>query len=248
MTIANKTIIVTGAGGNIGRAYCQSFLQMGAKVVASDLGDISDQARGWGHEDQLLLVPADITKQADCDLLVKSALDHFGRVDGLLNNAGFFKGATFGSFMDIPTAEWDICFAVNVKGTWQLIKAAYPVMKKQQYGRIVNISSNTVYKGIPNFTHYVTSKSAIIGMSRAIAREVGGDGITVNTLCPDLIPDKDIIEQQGTAADERTVAGRCLKRTQLPDDMVGAAAFLLSDNAAFITGQSLLVNGGACFN
>lgn len=120
-------------------------------------------------------------------------------------------------------------------------------MQRQGGGKIVNISSNTPYKGVPNFLHYVSSKAAIIGLSRSLAREVGEHNIQVNTLCPDLIPDADITAKQGTAADERTIAGRCLKRTQTPQDMVGAALFLLGDGADFVTGQSLLVNGGAYF-
>ena len=165
-----------------------------------------------------------------------------------MNNAGFFKSASFGGFMDIPAEEWDLCYQVNVRGTWQCCRAVYPYMKAQGGGRILNIGSNTPYKGIPNFLHYVSSKMAIVGMSRALAREVGGDGIIVNTLSPDLIPDDDIVEKQGTAANDRTVGERCIKRTQLPEDMVGAAVFLLSDMAGFVTGQSLLVNGGAHFN
>lgn len=246
--LENKTIIVTGAGGNIGQAYCRGFLEMGANVVAADLADIAAEATRWGHGDRLLTVTANVLSQQDCERMAKAAVEKFNRIDGLLNNAGFFKSASFGSFLDIPAEEWDLCYQVNVRGTWQCIKAVHPQMKRQGQGSIVNISSNTPYKGVPNFLHYVSSKAAIVGLSRALAREVGGDGIIVNTLCPDLIPDDDIVARQGTAADERTVAGRCLKRTQLPQDMVGTAAFLFSDLAGFVTGQSLLVNGGAHFN
>lgn len=246
--LRDKTIIVTGAGGNIGVAYCRGFLEMGANVVAADLPDITAQAATWNGGNRLLVIRANILDQADCDRMAQATVDRFGRIDGLLNNAGFFKSARFGSFLDIPPEEWDQCFQVNVRGTWQCIKAVHGHMKAQGVGSIVNISSNTVYKGIPNFLHYVSSKGAVIGMSRALAREVGDQGIIVNTLCPDLIPDEEITARQGTVADERTVAGRCLKRTQLPEDMVGAAAFLFSDLAGFVTGQSILVNGGAHFN
>lgn len=246
--LEDKTIIVTGAGGNIGQAYCRGFLDFGANVLAADLGDISEIANGWNCEGRVKTFSANVLEQADCDAMAQTAVDTFGRVDGIVNNAGFFKSATFGSFMDIEPDEWDRCFQVNVRGTWQCCRAVYPHMKAQGGGQIVNISSNTPYKGIPNFLHYVSSKMAIVGLSRALAREVGGDGITVNTLSPDLIPDDEITARQGTAANERTVSERCLKRTQLPDDMVGAAAFLLSGLSSFVTGQSLLVNGGAHFN
>lgn len=246
--LEGKTIIVTGAGGNIGQAYCRGFLEQGANVLAADLGDISDVVQGWGGGDRAMAFQANVLDQAECDAMAQAAVDRFGRVDGIVNNAGFFKSASFGSFMEISPEEWDLCYQVNVRGTWQCCRAVYPHMKAQGSGRIVNISSNTPYKGIPNFLHYVSSKMAIVGLSRALAREIGGDGIIVNSLSPDLIPDDEITERQGTVANERTVGERCIKRTQLPEDMVGAAVFLLSDMSSFVTGQSLLVNGGAHFN
>lgn len=244
--LEGKTIIVTGAGGNIGRAYCRGLLDQGANVLAADLGTLS--AADWGGGARLRTFRADILSQADCDAMAQAAVDAFGSLDGIINNAGFFKSASFGSFMDIDPAEWDRCYQVNVRGTWQCCRAVYPHMKAQGRGSIVNIGSNTPYKGIPNFLHYVSSKMAIVGLTRALAREVGAAGITVNTLCPDLIPDDEILGKQGSAANDRTVGERCLKRTQTPEDMIGAAVFLLSGLAGFVTGQSLLVNGGAHFN
>lgn len=246
--LKNKVIIVTGAGGNIGRAYVKGFVESGAKVVAADLRDQADLVESVGGKENAISVQVDITDQASVEKMAAAAVSAFGRIDGLVNNAGFFKGATFGSFMDIPPEEWDQCFQVNVRGLWQCCKAVYPYMKEHGKGRIVNISSNTPYKGVPNFLHYISSKMAIVGLSRSLAREVGPHGITVNTLCPDLIPDEDITKQQGTGPNERTVSERCIARTQVPEDMVGAASFLLSDDSDFITGQSLLVNGGALFN
>lgn len=244
--LEGRTIIVTGAGGNIGRAYCRGLLDQGANVLAADLADLS--AADWGGGARLRTFRADILSQADCDAMAQAAVDAFGSLDGIVNNAGFFKSASFGSFMDIDPAEWDRCYEVNVRGTWQCCRAVYPHMKAQGRGSIVNIGSNTPYKGIPNFLHYVSSKMAIVGLTRALAREVGAAGITVNTLCPDLIPDDEILGKQGTAANDRTVGERCLKRTQTPEDMIGAAVFLLSGLSGFVTGQSLLVNGGAHFN
>ncbi|RIY39509.1 SDR family NAD(P)-dependent oxidoreductase [Neopusillimonas maritima] len=245
---SGKTIIVTGAGGNIGMAYCDALVAEGANLVMADLNDLSQQAKQYEEKGgRAIAVQVDVADNASTEAMAKAAVDTFGRIDGIINNAGFFKGCTFGSFMDIPAEEWDRCYAINVRGLWQCCKAVFPQMKAQGSGKIVNISSNTPYKGVPNFLHYVSSKAAIVGLSRSLAREMGQHNIQVNTLCPDLIPDEDITAKQGEEADIRTVAGRCLKRTQTPQDMVGAALFLLSEGSDFITGQSLLVNGGAHF-
>lgn len=244
----SKTIIVTGAGGNIGRAYCDALVAQQANLVMADLGDLSPLAERYNEQGgHAIAVRVDVSDPVATEAMAAAAIERFGRIDGIINNAGFFKGCSFGSFMDIPLEEWDRCFQINVRGVWQCCKAVVPHMRRQGGGKIVNVSSNTPYKGVPNFLHYVSSKAAIIGLSRSLAREVGEHNIQVNTLCPDLIPDAEITATQGSAADERTVAGRCLKRTQTPEDMVGAALFLLSDGADFITGQSLLVNGGAHF-
>ncbi len=245
----NKTIIVTGAGGNIGRAYCDALIAAGANLVMADLGNLSGLASEYGScGARAIAVKVDVADPASVQAMADKAMETFGRIDGLINNAGFFKGCSFGSFMDIPLEEWDLCFDVNVRGVWLCCKAVVPHMTSAGGGKIINVSSNTPYKGVPNFLHYVSSKAAIIGLTRALAREVGEFNIQVNTLCPDLIPDADITAKQGTAADERTIAGRCLKRTQKPDDMVGSALFLLGKGSDFVTGQSLLVNGGAFFN
>jgi len=247
-TFKGKTVIVTGAGGQIGMAYCDALIQKGANLVMADLGDLSAQADQYKSQGaNAIAVQVDVADEASTQAMAQSAIDAYGRIDGIINNAGFFRNCTFGSFMDIPADEWDRCFAINVRGLWQCCKAVVPQMQKQGSGKIVNISSNTPYKGVPNFLHYVSSKAAIIGLSRSMAREVGAHNIQVNTLCPDLIPDADIEARQGTQADVRTVAGRCLQRTQTPKDMVGAALFLLDKGSDFITGQSLLVNGGAYF-
>ena len=248
-SLQDKVVIVTGAGGNIGRAFCKGLALEGARVVLADRVDASDFAREIEAEKgTALAVTVDVADERSTAAMAEAAHSAFGRIDAIINNAGFFKGCTFGSFMDIPSAEWDLCHKVNVRGTWQCCKAVFPYMKRQGAGKIVNISSNTVHKGVPNFLHYVSSKAAILGLTRALAREVGDHGITVNSLCPDLIPDAEIRATQGDAADQKTVAQRCLKRTQLPQDMVGAAVFLCGSGSDFITGQSLLVNGGAFFN
>jgi NAD(P)-dependent dehydrogenase (short-subunit alcohol dehydrogenase family) len=247
-SLKNKTFIVTGAGGNIGRAYCDALIRSGANVVLADLADLSGVAADYRSADgSALAVGLDVADPASIEAMARAAYERFGAIDGIVNNAGFFKGCTFGSFMDIPVDEWDRCYQINVRGVWLCCRAVVPYMKRTGGGKIVNISSNTPYKGVPHFLHYVSSKAAIIGFTRALAREVGEFNIQVNTLCPDLIPDPDIVAKQGTAADEKTIAQRCLKRTQTPDDMVGSLLYLLDSGSDFVTGQSLLVNGGAFF-
>jgi NAD(P)-dependent dehydrogenase (short-subunit alcohol dehydrogenase family) len=248
-SLQGRLVIVTGAGGNIGNALCRGLAREGANLVLADqmrLPELVRDIEALGRE--ALSVVVDVADAASTQAMAQSAFERFGRIDGLINNAGFFKGCTFGSFIEIPVDEWDLCFAVNVRGVWLCCKAVMPFMREQGGGKIVNISSNTPYKGVPNFLHYVSSKAAVLGLSRALAREVGQYGICVNSLCPDLIPDAEIIAKQGSMANERTVAQRCIQRTQVPDDMVGAAAFLVGPGSDFVTGQSLLVNGGAYFN
>ena len=245
-SLKGRTVIVTGAGGQIGLAYCDALIEQGANLVMADLGDLSDKARQYCEQGgNAIAVQVDVSNNDQTQAMAKAALDAFGSIDGIINNAGFFRGCTFGSLMDIPAEEWDRCYAINVRGLWQCCKAVIPAMKQQGGGKIINVSSNTPYKGVPNFLHYVSSKAAVVGLSRAMAREVGAFNIQVNTLCPDLIPDAGITATQGDEADRRTVAGRCLQRTQKPEAMVGAALFLLGSGSDFVTGQSLLVNGGA---
>lgn len=247
-SLKGRTVIVTGAGGQIGLAYCDALIAHGANLVMADLGDLEERAQQYRDQGgQAIAVQVDVSSNDDTQAMAQAALQAFGAIDGIINNAGFFRGCTFGSLMDIPAEEWDRCYAINVRGLWQCCKAVIPAMQRQGGGKIINVSSNTPYKGVPNFLHYVSSKAAVIGLSRAMAREVGEFNIQVNTLCPDLIPDAGITATQGDEADRRTVAGRCLKRTQTPQDMVGAALFLLGEGSDFVTGQSLLVNGGAHF-
>ena len=192
-------------------------------------------------------VRVDVADAGSTDEMARIAADRFGRIDVLVNNAGFFKKATVGPFSELTVEEWDLAFAVNVRGTWLCCKAVHPYMKERQYGKIINVSSTTCWKGVPNFLHYVSSKSAIIGLTRALAREVGDDGVRVNTLVPDLIPDDEITARQPKAND-LAIAQRCLKRTQVPEDMVGAAVFLAGEGSDFMTGQSVHVNGGIYLN
>jgi NAD(P)-dependent dehydrogenase (short-subunit alcohol dehydrogenase family) len=193
-------------------------------------------------------VEVDVSDQPSTEAMALSVHRRFGRIDILVNNAGYFRYARRGMPLeDISVEEWDKAFAVNVRGTWLCSRAVLPFMKKQNHGRIINISSQTAWIGTPGFLHYVASKSAIIGLTRSMATELGGNNIAVNTVVPDLIPHDLEYARSHPELDQRVVARRVFKRTQLPDDLVGLVVFLAGPWSAFITGQSFLVNGGSLY-
>jgi 3-oxoacyl-[acyl-carrier protein] reductase len=243
----DRVVIVTGGGQGIGRAYCVGFAREGASVVVADIGDTSAvEAELATLGAPALGVHVDVSDAASTEAMARAVAERFGKIDVLVNNAGFFKKATVGHFTEISVEEWDLAFAVNVRGAWLCTKAVYPYMRSQEYGKIINISSSTAWKGVPGFLHYVSTKAAIAGFTRSLAREAGTDGIRVNTLVPDIIPDDEIAARH-PAADQLAISQRCLQRTQVPEDMVGAAVFLASAGSDFVTGQSVHVNGGVYF-
>ncbi len=242
-----KVVIITGGARGIGRAYALGVSREGASVVIADLLDGSPvveelAARGG----QAIAVTTDVSDEASTVAMADAAMERFGRIDVLINNAAMFSETTRGPFTDVSIAEWDRTFEVNVRGVWLCIKAVHTHMAAQGSGKIVNIASNTCFKGTMGFPHYVASKSALLGLTRCLANELGPEGITVNIVSPDLIPNPDLRPTDATS-DPFVVAGRALKRTQVADDMVGTIVYLSSPASDFVTGQSLLVNGGAYF-
>ena len=190
-------------------------------------------------------VKVDVTTKESTDALAQAALDAFGRIDVLINNAAIYATLTRKPFTEIDPAEWDRVMNVNVKGAWLCSASVYPKMSHPG-GRIVNIASATVYSGSPLWMHYVASKAAVIGMTRVMAREVGGDGVTVNAIAPGFTLTEaslSLIEDAETYGVDRGA----IKRSSQPDDIVGTALFLASDNASYITGQTLVVDGGKQF-
>lgn len=240
-----RVAIVTGGAGTIGAAYCRGFAEAGAAVVVADLADTSDlvaELKAAGHS--AIGISVDISDKESTEAMAQAALEEFGRIDILVNNAAFFKGVTRGPFEDISVEEWDLTMAVNVRGPWLCSRAVLAAMKHQEHGRIINISSNVVWKGVPGFLQYTTSKSALVGFTRAMARELGDFGITVNNVAPDFIPDDHLREHQ-PGNEDAVNAARAIKRTSVPEDMVGTVLHLASDDASFVTGQAILVNGGS---
>ncbi|MFP3916012.1 MAG: SDR family NAD(P)-dependent oxidoreductase [Actinomycetota bacterium] len=243
-----SVVIVTGGARGIGLAYVKGLAERGHSIVVADLADGSEAvaaAKAAGAE--AVAVGVDISDEAATARMAEETLERFGRIDGLVNNAGYFTQIHKKPFDQLTVEEWDRAFAVNVRGTWLCCKAVVPSMREQGEGRIINTSSMTVPTGIPGFLHYVSSKSAIVGLTRSLARELGDDGIAVNTVSPDYIPhDEDYAGRQPEMA-EFIRNQRAFRRDQIPEDMVGVVAFLLSPDSSFITGQNFYVNGGRWF-
>jgi len=240
-----STAIVTGGARGLGRAYCLALADADFDIVVSDLldtGETVNEIEAAGV--RAIGVRADISSKADNDALAAAAVDAFGTIDVLINNAAYFSETTRGPFNEVSQHEWDRTFEVNVRGVWLTCCSVYPHMQEQGSGKIINISSNTCFKGTVGFPHYVASKSAIIGLTRCLAQELGPDGITVNTVSPDLIPNPSLRPTDATS-DQFVVAGRAIKRTQVPEDMVGIILYLAGSGSDFVTGQNFLVNGGA---
>ncbi len=240
-----STAIVTGGARGLGLAYCLALAEAGFDIVVADLIDTSDavsevEAAGG----RAVGVHVDISSAADNDALAAAAVDAFDTIDVLVNNAAYFSETTRGPFNQVSESEWDRTFEVNVRGVWLTCCSVYPYMQQQGSGKIINIASNTCFKGTVGFPHYVASKSAIIGLTRCLSQELGPDGITVNTVSPDLIPNPSLRPTDATS-DQFVVAGRAIKRTQEPEDMVGTILYLAGTGSDFVTGQNFLVNGGA---
>jgi 3-oxoacyl-[acyl-carrier protein] reductase len=248
--LRDRVIIVTGGANGIGRAYCEGFAGEGAKVVVADLDeeradDVVRTLTKGGAE--ALALRVDVADPQATDRMAKATVDRFGRIDGLINNAALFQRPAMSRvpFEKIPVEEWDRLMAVNLRGIFLCCRAVVPVMKQQRYGKIVNISSGTVFYGAPNAAHYVTSKAGVIGLTRSLARELGEHQITVNAIAPGLVLSMDEIDPARDAQNRHRLQARAIQRTELPQDVVGAAVFLSSGESDFITGQTLVVDGGA---
>ncbi len=244
-----EVVIVTGGAKGIGLSYVRGLAAGGYAVVVADLTDPGEVVNELSAEGvDALGVVVDITDVAATEEMARRTVEKFGRIDALVNNAGYFTSIVKMDFDEIPIEDWEVAYRTNVIGSWQCIKAVVPTMKDQGSGKIVNTSSMTVPSGVPGFLHYVASKAAVVGMTRALARELGQWNITVNTISPDYIPhDADYSSRQPEMA--RFISDqRCLKRDQVPSDMVGTLMYLVGPGSDFVTGQDLWVNGGRLFH
>ena len=244
---SGRSIIVTGGGKGIGKVYAEEFAKAGARVVAADIDVeaaqyVANTLRQAGFEAMGLGV--DIASEEATAALAQATLDRYGAIDVLINNASLMSVLPRRSWLEIPVEEWDRVMAVNLRGMFLTCRAVFPAMKAQKRGKIVNISSSRVWEGAPNRLHYTTSKAGVIGFTRALAREVGEFGITVNALTPGMTQSETQVASSSGNYLATRIAGRAIERVQVPADLVGAVMFLSSAASDFMTGQTINVDGG----
>ena len=243
-----RTVIVTGAAQGLGAAFARALAADGAQVCVCDIAPPDAIVKAITEAGgEAIGSTADVADPASVARLVTATMDRFGRIDGLVNNAALFTSLTPKPFEEIGSDEFDRVMQVNVRGVFECIKAVLPVMRAQGYGKIVNIASGTVFKGTPMMLHYVSSKGAVIALTRAVAREVGPSGIRVNCVAPGLTLSEGVKSGAGAseALMQATVQSRCLPRDQMPEDLTGIVGFLLSPESDFMTGQTVVVDGGS---
>lgn len=247
MRLAEKVAIVTGGGNGIGWRYVERLAAEGAKIVIAEVdADAGKEAarRIIERGGQAIAVRTDVSSEADTLAVAEAAIAEFGGIDILVNNAALFANISVKPIEELSVAEWDRVMAVNMRGVFLMARAVLPGMKARGYGKIVNISSNTVFSGGPMMSHYVTSKAGVIGLTRSLAREVGSFGIRVNVITPGLT---DTLAAEQTIPQDRfdaVVGSRSIRRRQAPDDLAGTVVFLCSADSDFITGQIINVDGG----
>jgi NAD(P)-dependent dehydrogenase (short-subunit alcohol dehydrogenase family) len=248
LRLTDKIAIVTGAAQGIGASFARGLAADGAKVVIADVGDGTETAESIVRANGTArYIKTDVSKAADVKALVEQVTAEFGTIDILVNNAAIFAKLGNKKFQDISSEEFDAVMAVNVRGPFECAKAVAPVMIAQGSGKIVNIASGTVFKGVPNLLHYVSSKGAVVAMTRCLAREFGPHNVNVNAIAPGLTMSDGVLGQSDWTQDyiEANKNSRALKRRQVPNDLVGTVVFLSSPDSDFMTGQTLVVDGGA---
>ena len=249
MSLEKKVAIVTGGGHGIGKVYCQGLAKEGASVVVADIDFPAAEETQRSVEKEggrALALQVDVANEQSTLAMADAAVKAYGKIDILVNNAAIFATIPISrvSFDKVPLDEWDKVMLVNLKGTWLCCRAVVPTMKKQNSGKIVNISSGTAFSGRGMRIHYVASKAGVLGFTRTLARELGEFGINVNTLAPGSTLSEGQDNVKATEMREKAVGTRCLKRIQVPGDLVGGLLFLCSSASDFMTGQTVIVDGG----
>jgi NAD(P)-dependent dehydrogenase (short-subunit alcohol dehydrogenase family) len=246
--LKGKVAIVTGGASGIGKAIALRLARDGAAVVIADIQKFGEAAAEIAKAtgSRTLGLEVDVSSVEDVERMAAETIRALGRLDILVNNAALFSSLELRPFGEIPVDEFRRVMEVNVLGVWLCCRACVPHMRKGGYGRIVNLASGAPLKGVPLFLHYISSKGAVIAMTRGLAREVGTDGITVNALAPGFTLSENVARHDAHVRQgERTKMTRAIQRDEKPEDLVGTVSFLASEDAAFITGQTLVVDGGS---
>ncbi len=251
MSSEGKVAIVTGAARGIGQGYAVTLAKDGFAVTVTDLRGCDETVKlVKAAGGKVLAMEADITKPADMVRVAEETKKAFGRIDVLVNNAAAFGNLNAGKFDAISEEEWDFCFDVNVKGMWNSCKAVVPFIREAGGGSIINIISMASVFGRPYFLHYGAAKGAVIGLTRALARELGRDNIRVNAIAPvmTMTPGmEETVKGRVEQLAEVTLANQSLRKTLEVEDQVGTMLYLASDQSKFVTGQTLMVDGGTVF-
>jgi NAD(P)-dependent dehydrogenase (short-subunit alcohol dehydrogenase family) len=247
----SRVALLTGGSKGIGVHYAKKLAGEGARLMIADIADGKDLAASLARDHGANSVASSVTDVSDegaVKKLVADTIERFGKIDILVNNAALFAPLQEQKVLDIDVALWDRVMAINVRGVFLMTKHVAPHMIAQKYGKIINISSGTVARGIPNFSHYVTSKGAVTAFTRSISRELGEYNICVNSLAPGFTLSDSVIEENPGHLDhsrQPSLVRRAIKRDQYPEDLLGALVFLASTDSDFITGQTIAVDGGA---
>ena len=243
-SLRGRVAIVTGAGQGLGRVFAKAFAMAGAIPVIAERNHDKGRAVAAEIGNEAFAIHTDVADPASIESMVAEVDKRFGRIDILVNNAGIFSTLEMRPFEQIPLDEWEQVLRVNVTGPFLCARAVLPAMRRARWGRIINMASGAVTLGRPNYLHYITSKAALEGMTRSMARELGADGITVNSILPGATFTE--IERKTVSPEQkqRIVAQQCIPRPEVPEDLVGTVLFLASEASAFVTGQGLTVDGG----
>ncbi len=242
--LPDHTIIVTGAATGIGQAFALGAAAQGAHVLVADRSpadETMDLIRQAGGKSTYAKV--DVSDDASVKAMAEAAIQATGRIDGLVNNAAYFREVKLTPFEELDPAQWDRIFEVNVKGVWQCCKAVMPAMRAQKSGAIVNIASVVAVAGQPGYLHYVATKGAVLSMTKGLAKECGAHNVRVNVIAPGFVL-TDATKNRPVEWQQSFLKARAISREQRPDDLVGTALYLLSDLSAFVSGQTFVVDGG----
>ena len=242
--LTGRTIIVTGAATGIGQAFAVGAATQGANVVVADMNSADETvAAVEAAGGQALAVRVDVADNDSVQAMARAAVERFGRIDGLVNNAAYFREVKLTPFEELDPVQWERIFAVNVKGVWQCCKAVMPAMRGVKGGAIVNIASVVAVAGQPGYLHYVATKGAVLSMTKGLAKECGAYNVRVNCIAPGFVI-TDATKNRPVEWQQSFLKARAISREQRPDDLVGTALYLLSDLAGFVSGQTIVVDGG----